>query len=270
MLHIDSLPNKVKEHIVLNLIKQGDTLRDIGQIAQANKSLHNLMSTLSFASKAKSLIAANSAEHNLRSCLWPTNSPIQTMSHKAYTPLIHAVSYENAQCVQALIARGADVNMSDSKGITPLMYSLTNSSPEKSCIIQMLITAGAHINAQDACGLTPLMHAIKAAQLSAAYRLLANGANIFIRCNNRKNVLYYMRSLSNAHYLEYFITTLFDVKRHKTMRQTIMYLLNSKDISLLIQDERFIVQLKLLIMQKGQIDALLDFLSCVAEYKILQ
>jgi len=59
--------------------------------------------------------------------------------------------------IQTAIDKGANVNVPDKAGVTPLMWaSEFNENPE---VITTLLKAGADINAKDNDGVTPLMHA---------------------------------------------------------------------------------------------------------------
>ncbi len=74
----------------------------------------------------------------------------------APTALFSALSKRDAaaKTIQALIARGAHVNVTDEHGATPLHKAAKNSTnPE---IIRALLTAGAGVNARDEHGATPL------------------------------------------------------------------------------------------------------------------
>ena len=59
--------------------------------------------------------------------------------------------------VKAEIAKGADVNASDDKGITVLMYASKNTNDVFTVL--MLLKNGADINARDKDEMTPLMYA---------------------------------------------------------------------------------------------------------------
>ncbi len=79
---------------------------------------------------------------------------------------------------QMLIAAKANVNISDSDGITPLEFVATMGY---STVAQALIAAGAKVNAQDRDGLTPLHIAALNNNLETREVLLKAGANINAR-----------------------------------------------------------------------------------------
>jgi ankyrin repeat protein len=75
-----------------------------------------------------------------------------------WTPLFLAIHQGKTECVQYLVESGADVNLADSNGVTPLMwleYSRDNAVP----LVDLLIAHGADLDAKDKDGLTALSYA---------------------------------------------------------------------------------------------------------------
>ena len=64
-----------------------------------------------------------------------------------------AVDNGNPEAVQFLLDRGADPNLQNKKGQTPLHYAAYNNNPK---IAKYLIDHGADINARDKSGQTPI------------------------------------------------------------------------------------------------------------------
>jgi len=71
--------------------------------------------------------------------------------YHGWTPLMHAIGYNNAEIVKLLITAGAQIDAQDNDGWTPLMIAASNDNPE---IVKLLIAAGAQIDAQDNDGRT--------------------------------------------------------------------------------------------------------------------
>jgi ankyrin repeat protein len=93
---------------------------------------------------------------------------------------------------ESLIKAGANVNAVDKKGKTPLMHVWTTS------VIELLIKAGANVNAVDKKGKTPLMHASLQSEgtlikkYTATTELLINyGANVNAADKKGKTALMY-------------------------------------------------------------------------------
>lgn len=106
------------------------------------------------------------------------------------SPLLSAVYWEGTEITQLLLDHGANVNIRNSHGQTPLHNAFQNAfqyerPPNIECI-QILIASGADINASDNAGRTPLMHALDmgvdmAEDASEGINaLLDAGADIFI------------------------------------------------------------------------------------------
>lgn len=88
--------------------------------------------------------------------------------------LLVAAGKGELELVKAMLDSGADPNMTDRKGLTPLMYAARKDEPE---VIKVLLARGADINAKDKSGWSALMVAIKKDHPEMARLLLDNGAN---------------------------------------------------------------------------------------------
>lgn len=82
--------------------------------------------------------------------------------------LIHAVFRRDCRLLRFVIEAGADVNMADSFGLTPLHYAAMHGH---STMINILLTYGADPNVQDNVGWTPLHFAINSGTITGAHHL---------------------------------------------------------------------------------------------------
>ncbi len=97
-----------------------------------------------------------------------------------FTPLISAVKNARPAAVAVLLAKGADPNLADQDGSTPLHHMALGWKPQKmEETIDLLLEAGADINARDKTGRTPLMMTAynNRDQEKASAMLLEKGAN---------------------------------------------------------------------------------------------
>jgi ankyrin repeat protein len=90
------------------------------------------------------------------------------------TPLMVAVVHDHAPVAELLLARGADVNVSDDGGVTALMLAANNG---RTALLQRLIDRGANVNARTAAGWIPLTYAAWKGHGAAVRRLLEAGAD---------------------------------------------------------------------------------------------
>ena len=91
--------------------------------------------------------------------------------------LIYALYHdENADCIRALLAAGADANADDGCGATALHLAVERNAPD---IVQLLIESGARLNPLNEHGWTPLYCAAEEGWEDCARLLLAAGADAY-------------------------------------------------------------------------------------------
>lgn len=101
-----------------------------------------------------------------------------------YGTLIHrAVASRAVNSLKLLLSLGADVNLRNKEGRTPLMAA---STPQ---FIELLLAAGADINAKDNEGKTALMRAADSGELTVVKCLLRNKADLTIKAPDGKTAL---------------------------------------------------------------------------------
>ena len=117
------------------------------------------------------------------------------------TPLLRAAKALDAPAIAALLAKGADVSLANSRGITPIMaaaglgsvdadtrgFYLSDDTQQRSIeSLKLLIKAGGDINSKDSRGLTPLHEAARWGWNDVVQFLVANGADLNAK-DNRGN-----------------------------------------------------------------------------------
>ncbi len=80
--------------------------------------------------------------------------------------------------IKLLINAGANVNIVDYYGLSPLVYTIDKGNIEN---IVMLIEAGADVNLQDSYGFTPIMWATNTGNSEIVKALIDAGANVNMR-----------------------------------------------------------------------------------------
>lgn len=83
--------------------------------------------------------------------------------------------------VEVLLTNGADVNIRDDSGCTPLIYATGIGNTE---FVKMLLTNKANPNATNAMGATPLLFAVGSHNLEVAELLMKSGANPNLSTNS--------------------------------------------------------------------------------------
>ena len=100
--------------------------------------------------------------------------------HEAGTPLHTAVSRELDDCVDVLVAAGANVDARDSGGQTPLHIAAEKGSAGMTLL---LLSRGADMNVNDRSQLTPLHLAARRAHVPVVRALMEAGADATLQAN---------------------------------------------------------------------------------------
>jgi len=140
-------------------------------------------------------IAAGFGLKNVVNALLAKGADINAIDKYGKTPLHYA---QNAGVVKALVAKDADVKVVDIFGNTPLHYAA-----EKGCIdvVNALLSAGAKINAVNRHRRTPLHLAAQAYCMDLVNVLLKQNANPCLKDNDGKTP----RSLAENHKMWPFV-----------------------------------------------------------------
>jgi ankyrin repeat protein len=117
------------------------------------------------------------------------------------TPLLRAAKALDAPAIRALLAKGADISIANSRGITPLMaaaglgsvdadtrgFYLSEDTQQRSIeSLKLLLKAGGDINGKDSRGLSPLHEAARWGWNDVVQFLVDNGADVNAK-DNRGN-----------------------------------------------------------------------------------
>ncbi len=102
--------------------------------------------------------------------------PSSAESASSYQPksLLESVLVGDEQAVKQFLAKGADLNATETDGTTPLMRAVHGRYPS---IASLLIEAGANVSAGNRYGVTPLYLAARAHDAATARALLRAGAD---------------------------------------------------------------------------------------------
>ncbi len=107
-----------------------------------------------------------------------------------YTVLMLAMNLKNKhwlEIIDALIAAGAKINPTNGFQLSPLWYAI---SREDTTIVEALVKRGANVNLRDAeTGSTPLMEAAKYSSFQVVQALIDAGADVNAKDNEGKTAL---------------------------------------------------------------------------------
>lgn len=141
--------------------------------------------------------AAQAEINEIMSKLVQNKDLIDVQNREGETALNLFARGDNVEAVQELVSAGADVNLPNDAGDTPLIsvacYNKTSQNVE---IAKILIENKAEINAQEDIGLTALHCAIGQRQFTLALFLLnQEGVDIFIEDDDGDTVLHMLASI---------------------------------------------------------------------------
>jgi ankyrin repeat protein len=113
---------------------------------------------------------------------------VNSYSPDGWTPLHLAAFFAQPAAVQALLARGADVNARARNGTanTPLHAGAAGRNLD---VVTALVAHGADVNARQEGGFTALHSAALSGDVEIARLLIAHGADVQARASNNQNAL---------------------------------------------------------------------------------
>ncbi len=104
--------------------------------------------------------------------------------------LLLAIEKDNYLSAKLLIEKGADPNLQDEAGVTPLHWISRNESENSSKILSLLINNdNLNLNLKDIEGYTPLMRAVEFEKDDIVEALVKAGANVDIKNKYGKNAI---------------------------------------------------------------------------------
>ena len=130
--------------------------------------------------------------------------------------------------VEIIVDGGANVNVQDDKGRTPLMIHAVNGSKD---IVSYLITHGANVHRRDAAGRTALH---LTGHLTIVKILVDGGANVNVQDDKGRTPLMIHAEKGNNDIVSYLVAHGADVHRKDSKGQTALYHSGSTIISLLV------------------------------------
>lgn len=110
------------------------------------------------------------------------------------TGLHFVVQRRDTLWIRFLLQKGANPNIRDNKGITPLQIATRLGFVDG---VEELIKGGAQVNVSDSQGETPLMSAVHQRDVALVRRLLAEGADPDLNDNSGRSARDYMELLTS-------------------------------------------------------------------------
>lgn len=107
--------------------------------------------------------------------LLDSGADIEVHNENGDSPLVHAVVQRNLEAVQVLIEAGACLEAPDARGETPLICAVVSGHAE---MVQALIDGGANVETPDSDGDTPLICAVVNNQAQMVQALLGRRADV--------------------------------------------------------------------------------------------
>ncbi|XP_057338533.1 putative ankyrin repeat protein RF_0381 [Microplitis mediator] len=112
------------------------------------------------------------------------NALDESTAEKKQSLLHKAVKHSRVDLIDFLIYNGADLDAVNSTGVTPIFYSVRKNLHAQISAVMLLLDAGADVNVKDLKGRTPLDVARKYQCVFQVQVLLFFGADINALCNN--------------------------------------------------------------------------------------
>lgn len=141
-------------------------------------------------------LAASFGRINIVELLLQKGADVNISNEDGFTPLHNSVNRSHDYIALLLIAKGANVKAQSKEGLTPLHIAADEAS------IKLLIEKGADINKRDSIGRTPLHFACMGGRIDLVEFLIANGADIGARDKEDHTPSWYAEMASHTEIIE--------------------------------------------------------------------
>ncbi len=116
-------------------------------------------------------------------------TPVFAQPQTEADPLLLAATNCDMTAMQNAVDRGANVNVTGDKAVTPIILVVQSQHADRERAIQWLVEQGADPNAADLSRNTPLHHAVHLGDLTATSTLLKWGASMLLENNEQMSPL---------------------------------------------------------------------------------
>jgi len=127
-------------------------------------------------------------------------SSINIQDQDGNTLLIYSIYNFNHDAVIILLQRGANPNLCNDAGVSPIHLAATLNDDKA---VKILVQYGADINIVDKTGSTAAMYAASSDNIKTIEYLINHNANLDIINNNGMNIIDFAKSSSNKNILDY-------------------------------------------------------------------
>ena len=131
---------------------------------------------------------------------------VNVRDDRGCTPLMHgggpSSEKDQTEFLRLLLDAGADVNAKNEDGQTPLMMKARSYSPE---LTDLMLSNGADINAKDKEGQTALIYAAKGGHIDNVKLLLDRGADVNVKGNDGCSPLIWAAKYNDADKMRLFL-----------------------------------------------------------------
>ena len=152
----------------------------INQLLEHGEDINNRRDTEGW-SPLHVAVSMKRASRQITTLLIERGANVNVYNDKGHTPLHYAALEERTEMVTLLLQAGAVADIRNSDGWTPLHVAVARKSPE---VVSLLLDANAFVNARTCKGWTPLHMAVGNGDISMCALLREHGADINIGNEN--------------------------------------------------------------------------------------